>query len=200
MKSSHLLFRLGCFIAALITLQGCFYIPEANYEEYDYRRAYDDDKPLRGPGSRLIPPPERLPENAAVSAMPKVHRRGDPILYFDELISEIAREYKIDYHLLLAIGQVESSGNPKAVSHADCHGLTQLKLSTARDYAPRVTRSDLHDPQINLEIAGRHMVFLRRLVRKRFPNADAERRIILLAAAWNAGWGNVLQANGVSQL
>ncbi len=197
MKSNYLFYRISCILAAVLTFQACFYIPDANYEDYDYRRAYDDERPLRGPGSRVIPASESAPAKVAARTPSETHRGNDRIFHYDEIINRVAKQYNIDYHLLLAIGQAESSGIPTAVSGKDCHGLMQLKLSTARDYAPMVSPSDLYDPQLNLDIAGKHMVFLLRQVNRHYPNVTGDDRIVLLAAAWNAGWGNIRKADGV---
>ncbi|RMI20438.1 MAG: hypothetical protein D6681_02375 [Calditrichaeota bacterium] len=125
---------------------------------------------------------------------------GQGALRYRELIRQKAARYNVDYYLLLAIVQAESGGNPRAVSQDNCRGLTQLHIRTAREYMPTVTPEQLHDPEINLEIAARHMKRVRMLVRKYFPHAGLEQRVVLIAAAWNAGWSRVRNAGGVPNL
>ncbi len=119
---------------------------------------------------------------------------------YEDLILRKARRYSIDHYLMMALVEAESRGNTMAISSSNCRGLTQLKISTARDYMPNATMSDLHDPEINIEIASQHMARLRAQVQQFFPDADLMQRVELLAAAWNAGWGNVKRSRGVPNI
>lgn len=124
----------------------------------------------------------------------------DQVFRFADLIQWKAQQYEVDYYLLLALVQAESSGNPDAISPANCRGLTQLSLRTARQYDPFVTLSDLHDPERNINIAGQHLAYLRKLVLRNFPQASLEERVVLLAASWNSGWGRVKSERGVPNI
>ncbi len=119
---------------------------------------------------------------------------------FQEMVYQKAQAYGIDYYLMLAIIQAESGGNPRAKSPANCYGLTQLHINTARQYLNSITPEQLYDPQTNLEIASRHMAYLRELVHTHFPQADLLTRVTLLSAAWNAGWGRVKRTGGVPDI
>lgn len=56
----------------------------------------------------------------------------------------------VDVKLIEAIIQVESSGNPKAVSNAGAIGLMQIKMSTAKDYCEIASNQDLLNPANNI--------------------------------------------------
>jgi soluble lytic murein transglycosylase-like protein len=121
-------------------------------------------------------------------------------LKYQDTIIRISQRYGNDPLLMIAIVEAESRGNTLAISSSNCRGLTQLKLSTARDYMPEVTLQQLHDPVINLEIASRHMAILVRNIRQTFPYADEWQHVALVAAAWNAGWGNVKRSGGIPNI
>jgi soluble lytic murein transglycosylase-like protein len=97
----------------------------------------------------------------------------------------------------MAIVEAESKGDPNAISPKDCRGLAQLNIYTARIYNPFLIRMDLHNPEINLEVAAQHIRDLSRLVKSKFPTAALYQRIILIAAAYNAGWSVVERTVGV---
>jgi soluble lytic murein transglycosylase-like protein len=121
-------------------------------------------------------------------------------LKYQEAIIRISRKYGNNPFLMIAIVEAESRGNTMAISASNCRGLTQLKLSTARDYMPEVTLQQLHDPIINLEIASRHMAVLVRNIQQFFPYVDEWQHVALVAAAWNAGWGNVKRSGGIPNI
>lgn len=116
---------------------------------------------------------------------------------YHDLVIEKSKKYGFDPYLMLAIIQTETHGNTMAISSANARGLTQLTLQTAKLYTPTITYFDLHNPEINIEIASRHMVWIENIIRKNFPNVNSENYISLIPAAWHAGMGNVLIDNGV---
>lgn len=113
------------------------------------------------------------------------------VLRYQSLVHEFTVRYNLDEIFLLALIQVESSGNRYAVSSSNCRGLTQLKYSTALDYMPDLEIDQLFDPEICLEITCRHLEWLRSLIERYFPYADQYEQYLLMAAAWNAGWSQV---------
>jgi soluble lytic murein transglycosylase-like protein len=68
----------------------------------------------------------------------------------------------IEPELGFRLVRVESVFKPRALSSAGALGLTQLMLSTAREFEPNVTREQLLDPDINLRIGFK---YLRGLIR-----------------------------------
>jgi hypothetical protein len=118
--------------------------------------------------SRLPPPP--LPKNAP-----------DSIVRFVELV---APEYQLDPHLVLAFIATESNFDPLAVSPKNAQGLMQLIPGTAQRFGVR----NVFDPVQNIR-GG--MAYLRWLM------ATFEGDVRLVAAAYNAGEGNVERYLGV---
>jgi len=98
------------------------------------------------------------------------------------LVHGAALRHGLDKHLVEAVVEAESSGNPRAVSRAQAYGLMQVRLPTARDMAGReVTVDELLDPAVNLELGCR---YLSRMI-ARFGDV----RLALMA--YNAGPGSV---------
>jgi hypothetical protein len=102
----------------------------------------------------------------------------------ETLIQTIADRHHVDAALVRAVMQVESGGNPTAVSRKGAMGLMQLMPDTALQMG--VTR--VFDPQENLEAGVRTLRAL--LVRY---NGDLDKAL----AAYNAGTGAVDRAGGV---
>ena len=82
----------------------------------------------------------------------------------------------------LAIIHAESNFDPRAVSHKGAVGLMQLMPATARWMAPGVSRRQLFDPALNIELGTRYLRYLA----NRY-GGDAEKILI----AWNAGPGRL---------
>jgi soluble lytic murein transglycosylase len=82
--------------------------------------------------------------------------------------------------LQLALMREESAFDPRAVSTANCLGLTMLKPETARELLERrVTREALLDPRTNIAGGSRHLAGLLR----KFG------AVVPAIAAYNAGEG-----------
>ncbi len=100
------------------------------------------------------------------------------------IIDEAAKKYDLDPKLVQAVIDVESAGNPLAVSDKGAVGLMQLMPDTARELGVR----DRKDPRQNVQAGAR---YLRRLL-DRFQG-DLERAL----AAYNAGPAAVEEFGGV---
>ncbi|MEO5800226.1 MAG: transglycosylase SLT domain-containing protein [Gemmatimonadales bacterium] len=74
--------------------------------------------------------------------------------------------------------KIESDFKNTAASYASAIGLTQLRLPTARAYDSRLNESDLHNPDVNLQIGFRYLKDLL----KRFDN-----NVALALEAYNKG-------------
>ncbi len=102
----------------------------------------------------------------------------------EQLINETAKRYQLDPALVRAIIQVESSGNPWAVSQKGAVGLMQVVPETGR----KLGANNLFDPQENLEAGVRYLKSL----------LDAyEGNLALSLAAYNAGPRAVERHGGV---
>jgi soluble lytic murein transglycosylase-like protein len=105
----------------------------------------------------------------------------------EELIQTVAARHHVDPALVRAVVQVESGGNPEAVSRKGAMGLMQLMPETAVEMG--VTK--VFDPQENLDAGVRQLRTL--LVRY---NGDLDKAL----AAYNAGAGAVDRAGGVPRI
>ncbi len=94
--------------------------------------------------------------------------------------------FEIDRALLFAFARQESGFNPRAVSHAGARGLMQLMPQTAKFVAggARVETNRLYDPNYNLSLGQRYIRYL-------LDNEVVQGDLILLAAAYNGGPGNL---------
>jgi soluble lytic murein transglycosylase-like protein len=93
------------------------------------------------------------------------------------LVSAIAIRYGVDAHLAMAVIEVESGCNTRALSPKGTHGLMQLMPATASQYGMRDAK-DLYDPAQNLDMGIRH---LRDLL------AAHDGQLALAIASYNAG-------------
>lgn len=110
-------------------------------------------------------------------------RRGAARTRIDDLVAGAAREFALPESLLQAMVQVESSGNPRAVSPKGAQGLLQLMPGTARE----VGVEDPFDAEQNLRGGAAYLA--RQL--ERF--GDLPRAL----AAYNAGPGAVAKHGGI---
>ena len=102
---------------------------------------------------------------------------------FDPIIEEASRTYGVDSSLIRAMIQVESSGNPFAVSPAGAQGLMQLMPSTAADLGVK----DAFDPDQNIMAGTRYL-------RQLLDRYQGDLRLAL--AAYNWGMGNLERLPG----
>jgi len=113
-------------------------------------------------------------EGSAVNAPPS----------FSQALFRISSEYGIPTKLVLAIIQVESQGNPKAISPAGALGLMQLM--------PVVIKAceveDPFDPLANILAGVRHLNYLL---------LEFSGNLTLALAAYNAGPGTVRRYGGI---
>lgn len=105
------------------------------------------------------------------------------------LASQVGDEFRLiqthEYltHIFLSLIYTESQGNMKARGDkGKAFGLTQIWLSTARDYADDLKAEHLYDPQINIELSFIHFRHLLTEYRGNFT---------LALLAWNRGEGRV---------
>ncbi|MGA3017038.1 MAG: lytic transglycosylase domain-containing protein [Bryobacteraceae bacterium] len=109
-----------------------------------------------------------------------------PLPYRAEL-DKAARDQDLDLYLLAGLIRQESEFDPKALSHANAYGLTQVRPATGRQYArklgiPRFTKSMLFQPAANVEIGS--SIFRGMLTQN---NGRVEQTL----AAYNAGPGRL---------
>lgn len=100
------------------------------------------------------------------------------------LLEKLAPAFDVDPRLALAIARVESNFDPEAISPRNAMGVMQLIPATAARFAVR----DPLDPEQNLR-GG--LAYLRWLL------ATFDGDVLRVAAAYNAGEGNVMRHGGV---
>lgn len=103
---------------------------------------------------------------------------------YDRLIRRYAEEHGVDFALIKAIMQAESSFNPYAVSSKGARGLMQVMPETASRYGVR----DIYNPTENIRAGVEHLKYLSEI----FNN-----KVYLVIAAYNAGENAVLRHRGI---
>ena len=101
-------------------------------------------------------------------------------------IHELSQRFDLSPSLLEAVVWQESRWRPNAVSHAGARGLAQLMPGTARYLGV-----DPDDPMDNLEGGARYL-------REQLDRFDGDLEKAL--AAYNAGPGRVIRANGIPNI
>jgi len=129
------------------------------------------------PGHFPMPldPPEEWVEEAET--------REDPVC-FSTFLSRISSEHGVPPKLVQAIIQVESEGNPRAVSRKGAMGLMQLMPSVLKAYQVE----DPFDPLANIDAGVRHLKYLLQ---------EFSGNLSLALAAYNAGPGTVRKYGGI---
>ncbi|MGG4144855.1 lytic transglycosylase domain-containing protein [Paenibacillus algorifonticola] len=97
------------------------------------------------------------------------------------LIMKNSQAYKVDPYTILAMIQVESQYDAKAVGTANDTGLLQI-LPATQKYMKVV--GDLHEPAVNIEVGSKYLAY----TQKRFGRE-------LGIVAYNQGEGNVAKGN-----
>jgi soluble lytic murein transglycosylase-like protein len=97
-------------------------------------------------------PTTTQPTRPAKSQVRLLHCRLD----LRSLVSAIAIRYGVDAHLAMAVIEVESGCNTRALSPKGARGLMQLMPATASQYGMRDAK-DLYDPAQNLDMGIRHL-------------------------------------------
>jgi soluble lytic murein transglycosylase len=134
-----------------------------------------DPEPPRSGGAPTDPRSASASDSGALS-------RG--LRAFGQIIRSTAERYGVDTRLVEAVVQVESAGNPMAVSPKGARGLMQLMPERAVELGVR----DSFDPRQNVDGGVRHM----RDLLQRFGGD-----VTLALAAYNAGESAVRAHGGI---
>lgn len=126
-------------------------------------------------GAGKVATPDQIPGAGPTTATSGVAR-------YEELFADATARYRLPAGLLAAVAQVESGGNPRAVSPAGAQGLMQIMPATARSLGV--------DP-MNVQQAISGAARLLREGLDRFSSLD------LALASYNAGPGAVQRYGGV---
>ena len=84
------------------------------------------------------------------------------LIYMDGM----AKEYDVNYNLIKAVIQTESSWNVKARSRVNALGLMQVMKACAKDF--KTPHSEMYDPYVNITVGT---MYLSKLL-KQFPDVE----------------------------
>lgn len=101
----------------------------------------------------------------------------------DKIITEVAEEYEIAPSLVMAIAEVESGGNPKAISKTGDYGLMQINKSNHEWLSEELGITDWLDARQNVEAA----CYLINWLRSNYDECDD---VSCCLMAYNMGIGN----------
>lgn len=88
-----------------------------------------------------------------IISLPTLSLSAVPTDFQKQQVIEIAKKYKVNYKLVLAIIHVESSWRPNVISSDGCVGLMQIKPSTAKFVTGyNYTIEHLKNPYLNVAI------------------------------------------------
>ena len=130
-----------------------------------------------------VPAEVVVPDRAV--AQPSVHAAVVPAAYSAK-VAELAARFDLSPALIEALVWQESRWRPNAISPAGARGLAQLMPGTARDLGVNPD-----DPFANLEGGARYL-------REQLDRFDGD--IEKALAAYNAGPGRVIAANGIPRI
>ena len=111
---------------------------------------------------------------------------------YDALVKKYAQQYGQDWRLITAQMYQESKFDPQATSWVGARGLMQIMPVTGR----ALGFTDLHDPEENIH-AG--IQYLSQLVNRFDPQIPLEERMRFALAAYNVGYGHVLDARRLAR-
>src|SRR3989344_216228 len=153
------------------------------YEMPDGSRVITDH-PLNAKHSRVVrvTPDVKGADKLAAQKNSPVFRENSST--YDRLIRRYADEHGVNFALVKAVMQAESSFNPYAVSSKGARGLMQVMPETASRYGVR----DIYNPSENIRAGVEHLKYLS----ETFNNKS-----YLIIAAYNAGENAVKQHRGI---
>lgn len=106
------------------------------------------------------------------------------IAAYSDTITSVAKWFKVPANLIRAIIWKESSGEPSATGdEGKSFGLMQIQLTAAQDIGYYITKAELLNPHVNIEVGTGYLAYLYGLYYVgNWPDA---------LAAYNWGMGNV---------
>ncbi len=117
---------------------------------------------------------------------------GEALSPYDDMVKPLAKQYGMDWRLIIAQMYQESRFNPKAKSFAGAQGLMQVLPRTAKEMG----FSNLNEPANGIGAGLAYMNWLR----DRFPGEmDLQERLYFTLAAYNAGTGHVRDARRLAR-
>ncbi len=105
-------------------------------------------------------------EASEIQSMYKTNMSTSKIKHLLIYIDGIAKEYDVNYNLVKAVIQTESSWNVKARSRVKALGLMQIMKACAQDF--KTPHSEMYDPYVNITVG---IMYLSKLL-KQFPDVE----------------------------
>lgn len=112
---------------------------------------------------------------------------------YRKAFEEAATRYGLDWRLLASIGYQESMWDPAAISPTGVRGLMQITSDTAEF----LNIGDRLDPKQSIYGAARYLQQIRAKLPPEIPEPD---RTWMALAAYNVGYGHLLDARDITQL
>lgn len=119
--------------------------------------------------------------------------------WYGQYVEKYSRQFEVDPSLMYALIREESRFNPRGLSRAMAHGLTQIMPSTGRGIARNLgirpyNTSRLFEPELNVKMGTYYLS-------TQLRNFNGDKHLAL--AAYNGGSGNVrrwIKKNGFSDI
>ena len=111
---------------------------------------------------------------------------------YDDMVKKYARQYGLDWRLITAQMYQESKFQPQATSWVGARGLMQIMPTTGHELG----FTDLYDPEESIHAGVKYMS---QLVSRLDPQIPVEERTRFALAAYNVGYGHVLDARRLAR-
>ena len=142
------------------------------------------DHPINAKHSRVVRVAPDVKDAGKLAAQKNSPVFRESSSTYDRLIRRYADEHGVDFALVKAVMQAESSFNPYAVSNKGARGLMQVMPETASRYGVR----DIYNPAENIRAGVEHL---------RYLSGVFNNKLYLVIAAYNAGENAVKQHQGI---
>ena len=151
---------LTSFIIGISFYSGTVYNSEPSVESESEQINYDMI------GYYLEEDRDYLSEAREIQSVYRTNMSTSKIKHLLIYIDGMAKEYDVNYNLIKAVIQTESSWNVKARSRVNALGLMQVMKACAKDY--KTPHSEMYDPYVNITVGT---MYLSKLL-KQFPDVE----------------------------
>ena len=160
MKKFIYVIGLTSFIIGISFYSGTVYNSEPSVEPESEQIKYDMI------GYYLEEDRDYLSEAREIQSVYRTNMSTSKIKHLLIYIDGMAKEYDVNYNLIKAVIQTESSWNVKARSRVNALGLMQVMKACATDY--KTPHSEMYDPYVNITVGT---MYLSKLL-KQFPDVE----------------------------
>lgn len=114
---------------------------------------------------------------------------------YGSIAKKYADQFGMDWVLVMAVMNQESRFDHEAVSHRGAYGLMQIMPMTQMELSEKLGIAETMTPRNNIKAGIYHL----RSLYEAFPRARYEDRIRLMLAAYNGGFGRVMDAQHIAE-